>query len=70
MRKLRTTPDDSETIVHKKGCKCELCEELRPCDKCGGETHIEENNTTYKRVCDDCGARATETKSNVSDNDD
>jgi hypothetical protein len=49
-----------------------MCDDLAgiPCDNCGGDTHVEENNTTYKRVCDDCGARATKTKSKVRDGDD
>jgi len=64
-KKIRTTPDDSETVVHASTCRCEACAELRTgeCEKCGGDVHVEENNTTFARVCDDCGARGTVMKS-------
>lgn len=65
MRKLRTTPDGSETIVHKKTCRCEVCDEMRvaACEQCGSSVHVEEKETTYARVCDICGARGTKIKS-------
>lgn len=71
MRKLRTTPDDSETAVHKKMCRCEVCEELQTgaCEQCGSSVHVEETETTYARVCDDCGARGTKLKSEWSDSE-